>query len=101
MVVSVWSTPGTASLDTNVSTSQPFCTCSQTPGHAICTQYGFVLPAFGELRSLTCASIPHSQTVKVDTQQVFVSTAVKVRFCFHLQNIIPCTCLHGMLCLLG
>lgn len=81
MVVSLWSSPGAELPDTSVSTSQPFCICSQTPDHDICTQYGFELPDFGELRNLTCALIPHSQAVKVDTQQVFVSTAVKVRFC--------------------
>lgn len=37
-----------------------------------------MIPSFGDFNRFGCAEIPHSQGVKTDTQQVFVSTAVKV-----------------------
>lgn len=63
---------------TSTSNLQPLCNCSLTPDDVSCTPYTFVIPSFGHFDRFGCAEIPHSQGVKADTQQVFVSTAVKV-----------------------
>jgi hypothetical protein len=83
---SVWSAPGTSNNSEglqsvtrlNTSDVQPYCGCGQHPQPEACGAYQFSIPSFGVFANFTCATLPHSASVKTDTQNVFVATAIKV-----------------------
>eukprot|EP00892_Ulva_mutabilis_P002317 jgi/Ulvmu1/12086/UM084_0009.1 len=78
IVISVWSSPVSFAAGTTQSESTPpFCSCHQNPSHSNCTRYNSVLPSFSAVDTFACSELPHSQSVKVDTEQVFVTTAVQ------------------------
>lgn len=79
IVISVWSSPASEEFGvTQAGPTQPFCSCHKNPSSSNCTQYNSALPPFAAVVNFACSELPHSQSVKVDTQEVFVTTAAQV-----------------------
>lgn len=94
IVASVWSTPASQIVrDSFESHLQSKCACQNDASSAHCTIYEFMLPDFGSFDEFRCAELPHSLSVKAETQEVFVSTALKVRV------YLIALCLAGSFCL--
>lgn len=79
IVISLWSSSASEAVgDTPSELAPKFCSCQTDLYESICTLYTFPLPSFGTFDNFSCAELPHSHGVKLETQQVFVTTAVKV-----------------------